>query len=137
MTPARLGEAIVRQTELARPRRARDRFPLTGGWIMRVARRLGHPVGRNQAYEIQHQLIESGVIEEAGSYAQHRFGLPTGFKVKLYRRGSLRLRQDLASVPSPRRRKPWWQHPAFGFGVDRYPDDLPRWLRQWKEPPER
>jgi hypothetical protein len=129
-----LGAAVVNYTQKTRRHHDRERFPLTAGWIMRVSRKLGQPVGRNRAYEIQHELIEAGVIELAGSYPHQRQGLYTGFKVALYRAGRA-LRSKTSSVPARSRQVAWWKHPFFGFGVESCPKEYRRRLRRWKEPP--
>jgi len=123
----RLGRRVVRHTLAGRDG---DTFPLTASWIQRVSRRLGQPLGRDRAYQVQHALRNAGEIHEAGSYPQRRFGKLTGFKVKLWGT-AIRLRQATSSVPD---RSAWWRHPLFGFTATSYPEGLPKRLRRWREP---
>jgi len=125
----RLGRRVVRYTLASRKG---ETFPLTAGWIQRVSRRIGNPIGRDRAYAVQHALRNAGEITEAGSYPHRRGGLFTGFKVKLWR-PTARLRHRSFSVPA---QAAWWQHPLFGFGLTSYPEGLPRRLRRWHEPPD-
>lgn len=124
----KLGRRVVWFTQAGRRHRERDRFPLTAGWIQRVTRKMGEPVGRNRAYDIQHELIAQGYIEPAGSYPQRRGGVYTGIKIALYRLKPAALRSQKFSVPGPNRNKRpkrvWrplsWGHSLFGM-----PDGLP------------
>lgn len=122
----RLGRRIVAYTKATRKG---ETFPLTGGWVQRISRRLGQPIGRDRAYTVQHALIDAGEIEEAGSYPHRRFGQLTGFKVKLWRTGS-RLRQYASSVPD--RNVAWWKTP-LGGGYRSYPRSFAERLEAWKE----
>jgi hypothetical protein len=122
---------VVAYTVATRRHRDRERFPLTAGWIMRVSRRLGFPVGRDRAYEIRRVAIEE-FLEPAGSYPQRRFGVLTGFRVQLWRAVATRLRPETSSVPDPR---PWWRHSLFGLGVSTYPGHQQTRLRGWRESP--
>jgi hypothetical protein len=136
VTGLRLGLAVVDYTLKTRRHRARERFPLTAGWIWRVSRRLGHPVGIKRAYRIQHALIDAGIIEPAGAYKQRRFGVYTGFKVTLYRPVRCALRAAPSSIGRTSRqqaRTGVW-HPLFGD--PELAKLFPRRLRRWREPPE-
>jgi hypothetical protein len=135
VTDLRLGIAIVDYTLKTRRHRDRERFPLTAGWIWHVSRWLGQPVGEHRAYRIQHALIDAAIIEPAGSYPQRRHGLPTGFKVTLYRLVRCALRADTSSVGRARvdkhhRHGPYalsWAHPLFGMCDGRPP---PTWTKR-------
>src|SRR5437868_6912304 len=77
------GRMVLDYTLRTRSHKHRSRFPLTAGWIMQTSRKLGHPIGRNKAYAVQHELLEHD-LDVAGSYPQSRLGRLTGFKVTLY-----------------------------------------------------
>ena len=125
----RLGRRIVWVTRAGRRHDAP--FPLTASWIQRVSRRVGEPVGRDRAYAIQHALRRAGEIEEAGSYPQRRFGVFTGFRVKLWKPAT-RTGRTTSSVPERKPATGWWTHPLFGFGQESYPKELPKWLKRWR-----
>jgi hypothetical protein len=116
------------------------RFPLTGGYVQRISRRLGCPVGEHRALRIIRQLEEDGVVKRAGSYRQaYRSTAGAGsFRVRLYRLSAavkrLRPAASKASVRGQRAVKAWWKHGMFGFGVKSYPRGLPKALRRWREP---
>jgi hypothetical protein len=117
-----------------------DRFPLTGGYVQRVSRKLGCPVGEHRALRIIRLLERAEVIERAGSYRQayRRMAGAGCFRVQLYRlSAAVRRLRPAASKASVRRRravKAWWKHGMFGFGVRSYPRWLPKQLRAWQEP---
>ena len=112
-----------------------SQFPLTGGWVQRVSRKLGTPVGEHRALRIVRLLIKKGLIVPAGSYRQqYHARQPSGFRVRLYRTA----RQVKVSVRRPRPRNPWWKHPLFGFGVEKYRETgLPKSVRGWRPLSER
>jgi hypothetical protein len=101
-------------------------FPMTGGWIQKLT-----GVGEHRTLRIRRLMIRKRMIIEVGSYRQrYRTRYPSGWRVTLFRTA-----RSKASVRRPSPSTSWWEHPLFGFGVDRYPPGLPRWLRKWKEKP--
>ena len=110
-------------------------FPLTEPTFQAVARRLGRPVGIKRSRALVRRLVDTRVIETAGSYRQRyrNQGGNGGFRVRLYRlvaavRSALS-RKRLSAFPrtsTPRMTVRWWQHPVFGDYEGRPPPQIPR-----------
>ena len=49
---------------------------MTGGWVQRIARRSGYPIGRDRAYRIRHLMIEQHLIPAGLVIRSRRFGSP-------------------------------------------------------------
>lgn len=120
----KLGAAVVDYTIRHRPKARQHRFPLTAGWIQWTAEKLGHSVGRDKAYDIQHALLGAGAIVPAGYYQRRR----DRRRVLLYRPGDgglLAAARSPASVPGREKRKrrcSWKFAPWAGAFVDLRPD---------------
>jgi hypothetical protein len=73
-----------------------ERFPLTEGAFLAVARRLGHEIGQKRSRRLIKRLLTTGVVASAGSYRQpyRESGLRTGFKVALHRLGRYATRPE-------------------------------------------
>jgi hypothetical protein len=115
--------------------------PITEGWMLSLARRLGVPLGRNASRRGMKHIASLGVIAPAGVYRQgYRIATPGGHKVPMwsiqvpvwirttylghaFRTGGRDRRPcGPASVATWRsvKSKPWWEHGVFGN-----PDGLP------------
>jgi hypothetical protein len=134
----RVGKIVLNYLQVMRDYpRDPDRFPLTGGYIQRVSRRLGCPVGEHRALRIVRLLEREGLIERAGSYRQayRSVGGVGGFRVRLWKIvWQARRPAREASVRTQGLGKPWWKHEMFGLGARSYPKWLPKQLRAWQEP---
>jgi hypothetical protein len=124
-TEKALTRAVLR-TLAARPEQP---FPLTGGYLQRRLRRLGHPVGEHKALTLVRWLRARQLIRPVGSYR----GKQHGYRVTLYRTGRRFRSTSGFSVRRSRPVKPWWRHPLFGLHVCEFPSYYPKRLQKWKE----
>lgn len=131
MNDLALGRAVVTYTVMNRPRQRKgEEFPLAGGWVQRVTRRLGHRVGEHRALRIITLLIEQKVVVPAGSYRHEYDPLqPSGFRVRLFKlrtgplvQASVRRRKVVKRVS----RRNWWADPLCGNPDQRPPPKLRR-----------
>lgn len=131
MNDLALGRAVVTYTVMnGHPRRKGEEFPLTGGWVQRLSRRLGHPVGEHRALRIISLLIEQKVVVPAGSYRRaYHLRQPSGWRVRLFKLPPTT--RHKASVRRPRivkrvSRQNWWADPLCGNPDQRPPPKLRR-----------
>jgi hypothetical protein len=110
-----------------------ERFPLTMGTFQAAARKIGHQIGQKHCYALIRRLIEAEILIPSGSYRQgYSTGIPTGFRVDLWRLGgtfaALRAKASVGKRSRVKRRvrSRWWRHELFGDASGRPPPQLKR-----------